>query len=176
MICDWILSVTRHSQPSRFGMNKGIVAFLLVVLTSSATMLAASEVNAQWTAQQEEVIDQLQSCLNETDMEVWLGCYHENYLGWYRDSSTPLDMAGKKEIAATWDWTVSADGSLTVPFKPLSVYITDSVAITISANHIPMGYYREGDPSRTERWTIILVEYAGAWRIISEHVDQIGDK
>jgi hypothetical protein len=158
-------------------MKPASLATLLTVLTLGCTTIAeAGEPSGEWTSQQREVIDHIESCQNETVMEIWLACYHRDYFGWYKDTSTPFTFADKKALALTWDWAESGDVASEaqfVPLKPLSVTIFGNLAIVLSLDSLPANYLKEGDPPREERWTSVLVKEDGEWEMISEHADRI---
>ena len=132
-----------------------------------------SQEDDDWTSQQQEIIGFLRACINQTEMEAWLDCYHQDYRGWYRTRQIPFSFVDKKTLAMTWEWGTSDGDGESSTSEYLSIETYGKTAIVLSIDSYPADSYYPGSPALKERWTAVLVAQDGNWKIVSEHADEI---
>jgi ketosteroid isomerase-like protein len=147
------------------------------ILAAMALALAAPLSAQQWTAEQQEVITQLEECwdiwvgaLNEGRPDAWLDRCTDDFRYWGDEVGAPN---GSADARRTWTEVMEAD-EYWVSLKPLDIRVVGDVAI--------MHFYgswngREGDERVTleRKRTEVFRNVNGRWLLIAGHSQPTGN-
>jgi hypothetical protein len=146
-----------------------LAALCAVAIVGSMTMSRIATADEHWTEEQLEVIGATKSCWLAESKKAWLeNCYHEGFVGWYKDNPHVITIADKRGADAA-EWT---DYSYElVEFTPYKVHIDGDMAATVYSaqlqwTEIATGVVTVGEK---QRWMEALVRENGRWLGIAEH-------
>ena len=137
---------------------------MLLVSVSLLPLVSSAE---DWTKEQKEVLAFEDACIATKDVDRFMGCFHDDYVGWFMGSTVPISKSDRQKPAA--DYFENNDTEMLL-FKPMSVIVKGNMAIisyvteykTTNKTTDEMTYSRD-------RWTDVCLKEGGKWYWISDH-------
>ena len=150
--------------------------FLTIIAAALFLSLGSSALGQQWNKEQKEVWEFEMSCVdafNANDLESFLGCLHDDYVGWFGGSSVPLNKADRRAIAAREFQTTQVVFSYV---KPLSIQVHGNMATVLSIGTFTLRDKATGkETTVTMRWTDVCLKERGRWTWVADHVSPVKD-
>ena len=135
-----------------------LVSALLLPLIASAE---------DWTKEQKEVLAFEEACITTKDVDEFMGCFHEDYVGWFIDSTVPLSKSDREKPDA--DYFENIDGQVLL-FKPVSVIVKGNMAVISYVTRDKSTNKTTGEVTYSRgRWTDVCLKEGGKWTWISDH-------
>jgi ketosteroid isomerase-like protein len=134
-------------------------ALLVSVILFAAPPLIAQE----WTAEQQEVIDWLDTFTAEAwagDVDAFLPWLHPEFTSWDYSQKKPESFAAFTEGAAKYFETYS---SIDLEAKPMSVTVLGDVAV-VHAWYKEVLTSADGESAYLGRWTLVLTKTDDGWK------------
>ena len=145
-------------------MNKYVFAGLSVTLLLCVNSAAFAQ---EWSAEQQEVIEFEEACINARDANTLKACFHDNYVGWGMNSTVPLS---KNDILKIIDDDYATRESESLMFKPMSVIVKGNMAVVSYVDAVKItNKITEDVQYYTQRWTDVCIKDGGKWYWISDH-------
>lgn len=133
--------------------------------------VATSALGEQLNKEQKEVLEFEMSCINAwtaNDLESFLACLHDDYVGWYGLSSVPLNKADRR-VLATRDFQTNQ--VVFAHVKPLSIQVHGNMATVLSLATVTHRDKTTGQETTvTMRWTDVCLKEGGRWAWVADHV------
>ncbi|MAV71015.1 MAG: hypothetical protein CMG04_09905 [Candidatus Marinimicrobia bacterium] len=126
--------------------------------------------NAQtFSKAEQKVIDAVSEywSLSNKDKKAWKNTFHESYRGWNKNN----EALSNKSMVSKWiDYNFGKDEVLFWNINPIGVQLYDDIAI-VHYYYMTITKDRENGKSTTSngRWTDILMNVKGSWKIVSDH-------
>jgi hypothetical protein len=144
---------------------------LLFMATISWPMISSSQ---QWSTEQQEVwelSEKMEKFWVQRDLDGYMSCLHENFIGWYGDAPLPID---KNSLRNSEDYNLSHQKIHIDEIKPVSITVTDNVAI--------VNYYKtarredeNGNRITYRKVTRICIKENGKWLILGNFAAAINE-
>jgi hypothetical protein len=127
-----------------------------------------------WSKEQAEVLKFEEACISAKSAEEFLGCFHEDFVGWGQGFTVPTSKADRKKSIIDGFESNESESML---FKPLSVIVKGNMAVIsyIDSSKSTNKTTNEVEYS-TSRWTDICLKDGGKWYWISDHGVDITNK
>jgi hypothetical protein len=140
-----------------------MVIFILSLLiiggyTTSFSQELSSEEKEAW-----KLVKTMADFWAERNLEGYMSCLHENFVGWFHDDPMPLDKNSLQKFEKHW---LSTSKIHVYEDKPVSIKITDNIAIINSYSMSVREDEKEKKIVRS-RWTEVLKKENGKWLILS---------
>jgi ketosteroid isomerase-like protein len=146
--------------------NSGIFLVSALLLP----MFASAE---DWTKEQKEVLAFEEACVTTKDVDEFMGCFHEDYVGWGQGSTVPLSKSDRQKPSA--DYFENNDGEVLL-FKPLSVIVKGNMAVISYITRYKSTNKTTGEVTYgTGRWTDVCLKEGGKWTWISDDGVDLSD-
>ncbi len=150
--------------------NSLSVGLLLVGAIALSAGMPVTAPAQEMTRAQQEVWEWEQGCLaayNTEDLENFMACFHEDFLGWGRGSSVPSSKANRRPFYARRFETTEM---VFVFLNPLSVTVRGDMAVIIYlATTTTRNRSTDEETTATDRWTDIAIRDGGSWYWIADH-------
>jgi hypothetical protein len=127
-----------------------------------------------WSKEQKEVLAFEEACVTTKNADDFIGCFHEDFVGWGLGSTVPTSKADRLKFIADGFGNSDSD---TLLFKPVSVIVKGNMAVVsyIQSSKTTSNTTDEVEYS-TQRWTDVCLKEGGKWTWISDHgVDLSGE-
>ena len=138
----------------------------LVLLFSCVILVISTSASCQeWSAEQKEafgIVEQMNDSWANRDLDGYMSCLHENFIGWFQDSPLPID---KKTLRQWEDHWLSTSKILLHQIKPVSIKVTDDIAI-VNSYSSAIREDETGAKPTNSKWTNICKKEDGKWLII----------
>ncbi len=143
-------------------LKKTFVVIILFMASISWPMISSSQ---EWSQEQKEVLEFLQKQREywaNRDLDGYMSCIHEDFIGWYQNSPLPQD----KNSLQYWESnSLSTSKILRQNGTPVTINIIGDIAIVFSyASSIREDV--NGTNLRHSKWTHICKRENGQWLII----------
>ena len=143
------------------------ISTLLIYFFCITTLISLTKVsNAQeWSQEQKEVLkleQEMISSWENRDLEGYMDCLHENFVGWFDKDPYPWN----KETLKTWEKHWFSKSKIILDHTTfLTVNVIDDTAISNSYSQT----LRENDKGQKHsysKWTTVFKKQNGKWLII----------
>ena len=144
---------------------------LLFMATISWPMISSSQ---EWSSEQQEVwelSERMEKFWIERDLDGYMSCLHENFIGWYGEDPLPID---KKSLRNGESYNLSHQKIHNDKIKPVSITVTDNVAI--------VNFYKttrredvNGNRLTYRKVTRICIKENGKWLILGNRAAAINE-
>ena len=127
-----------------------------------------------WSSEQLEVIESIRSCWESANKRAWLAyCYHEDFLGWYKDDPNLITFATKRSVP---DWV--GETCVMVEFTPYKIHISGDLAIAVYSGQLKCtnNETEESTVYEMERWMEASIRTNDRWLSIAEHASLMPEK
>jgi len=141
-------------------MKKLVLLFSCVILG-----IGTSAFCQEWSAEQKEafgIVEQMNDSWANRDLDGYMSCLHENFIGWFQDNPLPID---KKTLRQWEDHWLSTSKILHHQIKPVSIKVTDDIAI-VNSYSSAIREDETGAKPTNSKWTNICKKEDGKWLII----------
>ena len=120
-----------------------------------------------WSKEQKEVLAFEEACITATDADDFIGCFHEDFVGWGQGFTVPTSKADRLKFIA--DSFENYDSKMLL-FKPLSVIVKGDIAVVsyIETRKITNNTTEKVEYS-TQGWTDVCLKEGGKWTWIADH-------
>ncbi len=126
----------------------------------------------QWNAEQQEVWADHEVCDNATEIEAYMACYHEDFVGWSTGVGVPTNTTDVRAFSTrgfeVWErvWRHN---------KPVNIYVRGDMAIVLYVAFVASRNKATGEEiSSTTNWTDIMVKEGNSWLWIGGHGNSVG--
>ena len=120
-----------------------------------------------WSSEQLEVIESIRSCWESDNKRAWLAnCYHEDFLGWYKDDPNLITIAAKRSVT---DWI--GETCVMVEFTPHKIHVSGDLAIAVYSAQLKCTNDETDETTiyDKERWMEASIRTNDRWLSIAEH-------
>jgi ketosteroid isomerase-like protein len=126
-----------------------------------------------WTKEQQEVLAFEEACVTTNDVDDFIACFHEDFVGWGEGYTAPTTKTDRLKFIADGFGNFDSD---TLLFKPLSVIVKGNMAVVsyIQTSKTTNNTTDEVEYS-TQRWTDVCLRENGKWTWISDHGVDLSD-
>jgi hypothetical protein len=141
-------------------MKKLALLFSCVLL-----VISTSAICQEWSAEQKEawgIIEKMDESLANRDLDGYMSCLHENFIGWFQEDPLPID---KKTLRHWEDHWLSTSKIIRNKITPVSIKVTDDIAI-ICYYSTSVREDENGAKLTNSKWTNICKKEDGKWLII----------
>ena len=148
-----------------------ILCLFILILLITWPIISVSQ---EWSNDQKEVLAVEQKVWEfwaDRDLEGYMSCLHDNYIGWFQKDPLPLDKASLRKWESYWLSTTKIHQA---EMKPVSITITGNIAI-INVYATTLEENAEGKKLIYSRWTDILIREDGRWIIVGTHGGNMED-
>jgi ketosteroid isomerase-like protein len=126
----------------------------------------------QWNAEQQEVWADHEVCDNATEIEAFMACFHEDFIGWDTGVGVPANKADFRAWRTrgfeVWEQVWRHN-------KPVSIYVRGDVAIVLYVAYVVGRNKVTGEEtSSTTNYTDIMVKEGASWLWIGGHGTSVG--
>ena len=143
-----------------------LFVFLLVVNTSVYSQEWSSEQKEAW-----EIVEKMSEFWANRDLDGYMSCLHENFIGWYNKDPLPL----KKNSLQNWEkFNLSSVKIHLYESKPVAITITGNIAI-INEYLSSIREDENGKKLSYSKWTTTLIKEEGEWLVLSMHGGKVLD-
>jgi len=142
---------------------------LLLMATISWPMISSSQ---DWSTEQKEVLAVIEKMLDywaERDLEGYMSCLHDNFIGWFAADPFPSDKATLRELESQ---TLKNQKIHHYRFKPISVTVTDNVAI-VNMYYIAIREDEKGKITNNTKATETYIKKDGEWLMLAWSLDRV---
>ncbi len=139
-------------------------AFYLLLLT--AVCWPVISLSQEWTQEEKEVLEVDKKMIGawaERDLEAYMNCLHEDFVGWFQKDPLPID---KKSLRYWEDHWLSTSKIHRYENKPILVNVTGDVAVVF----LYCWVLRENEDGKKlvySKWTETFKKENGKWLIIA---------
>lgn len=139
-----------------------------IVVLSVALFLPLAAQAQQWSAEQQEVWEFEKACWEAEDLEVILGCFHQDYVGWADQAlSTPLNKADRRVLIGR---SYETEDLAWLFLKPLEIKVHGDMAVVLYVATGTNKNKESGEETQfTALWTDVLLKEGGSWAWIADH-------
>tara|TARA_Y100001970_G_scaffold51919_1_gene65621 strand:+ start:275 stop:736 length:462 start_codon:yes stop_codon:yes gene_type:complete len=105
--------------------------------------------------------------LSNNDKKAWKNTFHDSYRGWNKSN----EALSNKSMVSKWiDYNWGKSEVLFWSINPIGVQIYDDIAI-VHYYYMTIDKNKETEKSTTSkgRWTDILMNVKGSWKLVSDH-------
>ena len=144
---------------------------LLFMATISWPMISSSQ---QWSTEQQEVwelSERMEKFWAERDLDGYMSCLHENFIGWYGDAPLPIN---KNSLRNSEDYNLIHQKIHIDEIKPVSITVTDNVAI-VNYYKITRREDENGNRRTYRKVTRICIKENGKWLILGNRAAPINE-
>ncbi|NQU32478.1 MAG: nuclear transport factor 2 family protein [Bacteroidetes bacterium] len=145
---------------------KKIKTLLIYLFCLTAIILLPNTVDAQeWTQEQKEVLkleQKMISAWENRDLEGYMDCLHENFVGWFNKDPHPMNKKTLKKWEKNW---LSSSKIIVNHHTPLTVNVFDDTAISNSFE-MTLREDDKGQKLTYAKWTVVFKKQNGKWLII----------
>ncbi len=138
-------------------MKKLVLLFSCIILG-----IGTSTFCQEWSTEQKEALDIVEK-MNESwanrDLDGYMSCLHENFIGWYNEDPLPIDKKSLRNWEEHW---LSTTKILRNEFKPVSIKVTDDIAIVNSYSKA-IREDENGAKFTNSKWTVVCKKEDGKW-------------
>jgi hypothetical protein len=141
-------------------MKKLVLLFSCVILG-----IGTSAFCQEWSAEQKEawgICDKMHETWANRDLEGYMSCLHENFVGWYNQDPLPID---KKTLQLWEEHWLSTTKIHRTTSKPVSIRITDDIAI-VNLYGTAVRENENGSKLTYTKWTNVCKKENGEWLIL----------
>ena len=126
--------------------------------------------NAQsFSKAEQKVIDAVNDywSLSSKNKKAWKDTFHDSYKGWNKNNET---LSNKSMVSKWIDYNWGKDDVLFWNINPIGVQLYDDIAIA-HYYYMTIEKNKETGKSTTSkgRWTDVLMNVKGSWKLISDH-------
>ena len=139
---------------------------LIMTFTVLGCMLNAQS----FSKAEQKVIDAVNeywSLSADKDKQGWKDTFHDSYKGWNKNN----EALSNKSMVSKWiDYNWGKDDVLFFNINPIGVQLYDDIAIA-HYYYMTIEKNKESEKSTTSkgRWTDVLMNVKGSWKLISDH-------
>jgi len=139
----------------------------------SVLLLPAFVLAEDWTAEQKEVLAFEEACVTTRVADEFVGCFHEDFVGWGQGSPHPTSKTDRLKFIADGFESFDSD---TLLFKPISVIVKGNMAVVsyIQTSKITNNATNEVEYS-TQAWTDVCLKEGRKWTWIADHGTDLTD-
>ena len=121
----------------------------------------------EWTAEQQEVWAWEVACWESADLESNMACFHEDFVGWGVESTSPTTRAERRTIFAQ---EFETNERVSNDLKPLAIKINGNTAVLVYlATFVRRNNETGEETTSVEQWTDVAVKEGGQWFWIADH-------
>ena len=150
-------------------MKKLFLLFSCVILVISTSVICQ-----EWSAEQQEVwelSERMEKFWIERDLDGYMSCLHENFIGWYGEDPLPID---KKSLRNGESYNLSHQKIHIDKIKPVSITVTDNVAI-VNFYKTTRREDENGNRLTYRKVTRICIKENGKWLILGNRAAAINE-
>ena len=139
--------------------------FTTVFLIMAFICWPAILLSQNWSQEQKEVLEANQKLVQlwaSRDLDGYMGCLHEDFVGWFQNDPLPIDKNSLRNWESYWLSNVKI---LRYESKPVSINIIGNTAI-IYTYDTTLREDEDGKKLRYSKWTVTLIKENGKWLII----------
>ena len=144
-------------------LKKPFIAVFLIMSIISWPAISSSQ---EWSSEQQEVLAVTEKMLDywaERDLEGYMSCLHDNFMGWFGPDPFPNT---KETLRETESQTLMNQKIHHYRFKPISVTITDNVAI-VNLYYIAIREDENGKITNNTKATETYIKKNGEWLMLA---------
>lgn len=125
----------------------------------------------KWTQTEKEIWEQVEyytKLIIDGEVNQFLDCFHEDYLGWNYFENHPINKNDiKNELS-----NLPSTKIISYNIDPVSIQIKNEIAI-VHYNYSAVYVNSEGtEKSKSSRYTDILMNDENKWVLIGDHIDK----
>ena len=140
---------------------------ILGVVFAIVLLVPVSAQGQEWNAEQQEVWAWEVACWETQDLESNMACFHEDFVGWGVESTSPSTKAERRPIFAQ---SFETTERVSTDLKPLAIKVNSDTAVLIYlATFVEKNKATGEETTHVEQWTDVAVKDGGQWFWIADH-------